>query len=450
MSARISSGQPCHVIPHQWVGKYLKLASVLLVFNVVSALLFISLVDRPVFDDTANLPDVYRYATHKISLDTIRVHKNPTGPASFIWMAAAIRIFKGNGLRDARFAVLFSWLLLGIGIVIGTRYSAYPRLWHAALFVTLAFPHALTATATVLTEGPAMLFAILGLFAWTESVIQPNMTPKIVLLGLIGGLSIGISITCRQYYLALLPAMALFALSNSRVRTSQRKSFWLFHVILSLAVAIFPVALLVVTWKGLSSPGMVSGLSYNNWTSKVGFNSLRPIVASFYIGLYLIPLTLPAIMRMGPVHHTKTLALALLGGIVAAFFRSSLLQPGPLKSLIQFIAQTSTGQCIILGIVGGVTTYNSVALCSLIWQRRAELLSCSPFVLAFLAVIFFITEQVGIGGNIPFYELYVLQIAPFLGMIAFAALPCLTRQRVVALAFLSMVGEILLWRYAFI
>ena len=48
--------------------------------------------------------------------------------------------------------------------------------------------------------------------------------------------------------------------------------------------------------------------------------------------------------------------------------------------------------------------------------------SCAPVVFALLAVVFFIIEEAGAGGNIPLYELYVVQTAPFLGLIAFALL----------------------------
>lgn len=39
------------------------------------------------------------------------------------------------------------------------RYTRFPLLWYAALFfVTLAFPHAVSAEARLLTKGPALLF----------------------------------------------------------------------------------------------------------------------------------------------------------------------------------------------------------------------------------------------------------------------------------------------------
>jgi hypothetical protein len=43
----------------------------------------------------------------------------------------------------------------------------------------------------------------------------------------------------------------------------------------------------------------------------------------------------------------------------------------------------------------------------------------------------------------------VLQLAPFLGVLAFAVLPCLTTGRVLALAGMSVLSHIMLWRFAF-
>jgi hypothetical protein len=89
-----------------------------------------------------------------------------------------------------------------------------------------------------------------------------------------------------------------------------------------------------------------------------------------------------------------------------------------------------------------------VALGSRLLERRAAGHSCDYEIFSFLIVAFFIAEQIGIGGNIPFYELYVLQMAPFLGLIAFGLLPQLTTSRVSAIACLSVISHALLWRHA--
>ena len=94
-----------------------------------------------------------------------------------------------------------------------------------------------------------------------------------------------------------------------------------------------------------------------------------------------------------------------------------------------------------------VTIYNGIASGLLLWEQQAVVLSYPP--MALLTVVFFIVEQFGVGGNIPLYDRYLLQLAPFLGIIAFALLPRLTYARLLALASLSIVSYVMLWRYAF-
>ena len=72
-----------------------------------------------------------------------------------------------------------------------------------------------------------------------------------------------------------------------------------------------------------------------------------------------------------------------------------------------------------------------------------------PAVFSLFIILFFIGEQIGVGGNIPFYERYILQVAPFMGILAFSVLPELPRSRLLSLILLSAASHTLLWRYAF-
>jgi len=232
------------------------LAVFFLILNAISALLFIGFVNHPIYDDAYNLLDVHRYASEGVSVETVRRNVNAPGPTSFLWMAAGVRLLGGNELRAARLAALSSWLVLGAGILIGARHSKFPQLWHSALLVTLVFPHAATASASVLTEGPALLFAMMGVLIWVESVSRPTITLRLVPIAMIGGLFMGIAVTCRQYYLLLLPAAVLVAVIQSRRVRVGESSLWYATVILSLATAMIPVFLLVLTWQGFTSPGV--------------------------------------------------------------------------------------------------------------------------------------------------------------------------------------------------
>ncbi len=303
--------------------------------NLVSAILFIVVVRRPVFDDGYNMFDVHAYASRGISVASVRAQRNAPGPTSFIWMSSLARLIGGDELLDARIAVLFSWLLLGILTLVGARHSAWPQLWYAALLATLIFPHSLTASATALTEGPALMFAIVGVLAWTEYACwqgKPNFAS--LALGIAGGLSIGMAITCRQYYLALLPAAGLLALLRMKDRAPEQRKFWLGSLIVSLAIAVAPVLLMVLTWRGITSPGMAAGTSYDYYQASVGLAWYRPLVVAFYVALYFVPFSYPAMWRMRVAWRWPAILVASLIGMVAVHFRGSLLNMGPLLSLV--------------------------------------------------------------------------------------------------------------------
>lgn len=428
---------------------YQRLAILLLVLNVFSALAFIATVHRPVYDDPNNAPDVQRYAHDGVTLQSIRAHLNPTGPGSFIWMAGGIRLLGGNELRSARLAVLASWLLLSGVLLIGARYSESPELWYAALLTTLVFPHTMTATATLLTEGPSLLAAVSGTLAWTIGIAQLRMTRKGTVLLLGGGLALGLAIICRQYYLALLPAVALVALLEKRKHPFKDDRGWVLAVAGSLALAAIPCFLLILAWKGLSSPSMALGASYNRWKAGVGSNPFRPGIAAFYVSVYLALLIFPEPFRLHKVKRWLLAACALAVGALTAFFRDTVIQPGPLHSFEKIAGAFWHGEFLAVGTVAGLACYSTIAFAMLLWKKRASLLDSPVVLFSLLTVVFFVIEQVGVGGNMPFYDRYVLQLAPFLGIVAFNALPGLKAPRLVVFSFLTLLSHEMLWRYAF-
>jgi hypothetical protein len=432
------------------IRNYRRLTVLLFFLNTLSALLFILFVNHPKYDEEYHLPDVHRYVREGVSANSIRAQINAPGPTAHLWMALAVRIFPGNELRSARAAILVSWLLLGAGIILAaTRYTRFPSFWYAALLVTLAFPHALVATALVMTEGPALLFATMGTLMWVEFLSLPSFNLDRVPVGVAGGVLVGLAITCRQYYLALLPTGLLFALFQWRKRSAQARPLLVLPILLSLAAALPPVLYLVAVWKGLSSPNMASGISYHNWTSTVGANLWRPIITTFYIALYSLPLTFPAMRHVPRQLRWRTLLVAVLGGFGAVHFMSALLQPGPFNSVLGILSRTPRIQSLFFAMIVGATIYNLVAVVSLFWEKRTILFSCPPVVFSMLAIVFFVAEQFGVHGNLPFYDRYVIQLAPFLGIAAFALLPKLSMPRVLALGASSALGQYMLWRYAF-
>jgi len=86
-------------------------------------------------------------------------------------------------------------------------------------------------------------------------------------------------------------------------------------------------------------------------------------------------------------------------------------------------ANGASRQSLFFGLIVGATIYNFVAVGMLFWEQRTILFSCPTVVFSMLAIVFFVAEPLGVQGNIPFYDRYVIQLAPFVRIIAFAIAP---------------------------
>jgi hypothetical protein len=440
-------------IPNHWCyGKKTGPPAVVLLIStcsILSALLFVTLVNRPVYDDVFNIFDVHAYAQNGVTVSSVVAQRNAPGPASFIWMAAGVHLLGDGELRDARVAVLASWVLLAVAtFCVGPR-SGFPQLWYGALLAAMVFPHSATATATLLTEGPALLFAMLGVLAWTEAVSRPKTTSAVFLLGMVGALGMGLATISRQYNLALLPAAAGVGLYQLRWRSSRDRSIFLANIILSLTVAATPLLILVFVWKGITSPSMAAGTSYETYHASVGLNFLRPIVASFCVGFNLIPLTFPA-MLLQSNRRWPALVAAMLIALLATSFRAQIVNIGVLHSVIRTLSRLPIAGTAAFGFIAILVIYNAIAFGLLLWDKRAVVREAPPVMFALLMILFYIGEQLGVGGNIPFYDRYVLPLAPFVGLIVFSVIPKLNLPRVAAFIGMFLFSQVLLWRFVFV
>src|SRR5580693_8899221 len=111
-SGSFSNGVLPDAAEQLWSGKLVRFVIVVFALNVISAALFIGMVNRQVYDEPYNIFDVHNYATRGFSMETLLSHRNPPGPTGFLWMAAGVRLLRGEELRDARIATLTSWILL--------------------------------------------------------------------------------------------------------------------------------------------------------------------------------------------------------------------------------------------------------------------------------------------------------------------------------------------------
>lgn len=419
--------------------------------NLLSSILFIFLVRSPVYDDSFNMFDVVRYAAHGISINTIRGQKNVTGPTSFIWMSLAVHLVNGDALLDARLAVLLSWILSVLLLVLIARHSEWAELWYFGLLAALTFPHTLTASATALTEGPALLFAYAGTSAWIQGFWRRTDLGRTALAWVVpGGLCMGIAVTCRQYFLALLPSAGLLVILLIWRHRSNLKASAYGELMASLAFAALPSFLLVAIWRGITSPSMAAGKSYSNYQAGVGLALFRPVDVAFYVLVYLLPYCFPAMWLVPRNRRWASLFISMVGGFAAAHFRQQLVNPGPLSSFLDTTSRFSVGTFLPFWAIATLAIYNAIAVGQLLWVKRSELRKCFPVVFALSMVLFFVLEQFGVGGNVPFYDRYVLQLAPFLGIVGFWLSPVLTRLRIFVLGGLLVLSHAMLWRYAFV
>ena len=416
---------------------------------VLSALVFMLTVDRPVFDDTANLRDIERYATLGVDAATLGAHVNPAGPLSYVWIAALGEAL-GGGLLGFRLAVLASWLLLGL---LAWRWSVRTTvrapLWVPALAL-LTFAHVPTAMATLLTEGPALLFALGGTLVLLTTLRRAADGRHAGLGFATSGLLLGLAVVARQYYLCLLPAAALSTVWT--LRRAGRAWRGALSPLLGLALALLPIALLYALWGSLTSPGMQQlGSAYTNFDAYVGVNPARVLTAALYLGVYALPLALPALLA----RRRRLLWTCLFGAlVVAGVLRVAGLEvwggagTGPLQSLVSSATRLAgpLGELTFLATVAAGAL--GVASLTLTVTSHGDAVAREPLaLLSALALAFFVLQQIGIGGNIPFYDRYVLQVIAFAGALAAVTLGAPRRWQLALLGASAALGQIMLWRH---
>ena len=407
----------------------LRLLAGLWVAIVVSALLFMVVVPRPVFDDASNLQDVNHYSQDGVTMETIKHQVNPAGPFSYVWIGLNGKLMGGT-LWAFRLVNALSFISLG-GILLwyGMRYSVILM----SICTLLVNPYLPLASATILTEVPSLLALTLGVLLWLEGLadIFADRGEHIgtgslrIAKCIFGGMLLGIAITGRQYYLAILPSMAITFVIYWRRETNGFRTLGEVAVLISAAIAVLPIFALFVLWGGLTPPNTQTNISYSNFTATIGVNLVRPVTALLLIGIYFLPV------------------LALQRDVSVRVLCSVTPKAAIMAVLITILIPQDYLWCIpgttnVCGPIGGLhrlafarspylaLTYNAIVsffgssglflLKRAIWSECTSItqIAVAPFGLSFLT--FFVVEQFFVGGTIPFYERYILQIAPFMGM----------------------------------
>jgi len=159
------------------------------------------------------------------------------------------------------------------------------------------------------------------------------------------------------------------------------------------------------------------------WKAAVGLNLSRPIIVAFYAAVYLVPLRFRDVLFEGFSTPSRT-PHCCSGGVGIAYFSSLFLQPGPLNSLIRFASRLPHGGTVLFALAAGRRTLQrrgrgfpalGSASSALILPSRHFLLVCS--------LLFYCAANRRGWKSSFITDRYVLQLAPFLGVVAFSVLP---------------------------
>jgi len=170
---------------------------------------------------------------------------------------------------------------------------------------------------------------------------------------------------------------------------------------------------------------MHQNISYSNYTAAIGINLLRPINAVLYIGIYMLPvlvfqpnsgIRVPRILVLLALVMAGLLAISVPEGNLWCGPESDA-SCGPIKWLYDILSARSANLARAYnGIGASAGCAGLFLLIRAIWSDRAAIIETPGVVLALAFLAFFLVEQLFVGGNIPFYERYILQIAPMLGL----------------------------------
>jgi len=195
---------------------------------------------------------------------------------------------------------------------------------------------------------------------------------------------------------------------------------------------------------------MSQGQSYQGISAFVGINLSRALITMFYLALYFVPFTINFTLRYSYTQksYLKDIGIAGFGGVLVAVYGDLLLQEGPVNTLTKAAEQyIMFGSTILLGFIGAATFFNAITIVKVIIVRFGEVRDNIPLLFSLSFLLFFVIENAAVGGDINFYERYVLQAAPYIGIVAFFIVRRLTKANIMAIVGMMVVSNLMLWRY---
>jgi len=400
-----------------------------------SSFLFIILSKRLIFDDINNLRDILRYNSEGLTIETIKNHINPAAPLSYIIISLIGTLF-GAKLWSWRLAVLLGWIILYLSLALNKNLQ---KKSNAIFFVITACFYSATASASILTEIYGLVFLTLGIIYYFFLNRKDNNNEIFAFL------FFGLAIICRQYYLCLIPALFFTEFNFKQFKLSNRP----FIVFIKYSLILLPIILLFLLWGGLTSPSLKSFASYTNVNTLVSFNPIRILPPIIYIGIYLGPLYL---IHYGLGKNKKTqLYFLIFASLIAIifvlnndyFYRLGNQEQGtgPLDSIGAKLNNNITLKTFLF------LTYTSGFYFFIYLVNLLKSLINNPFQkFTLFFILFFVLENIGIGGNISFYERYILQLMPVFA-ISLILVNNFKKHLFILLTLTFLIGQLMLWRH---
>jgi hypothetical protein len=372
-------------------------------------------------DEGAGLRDVSRYVADGVTIESLRDHVNAAGPLAFVAMAmsgeAVGDLHLGSRLLSLFAAAASALLMFRIARCIGGSKTAAA----IASALLLVNPYAPLAAGSMLTESFSIMLLLFGVYLWIGAISlegQPTWSPRIWAAALV----LGLSVTSRQYYLAV-----IFALWCTNAWLDLRRFAWresaqvaavaLRHAAFGL-VMVAPIAFLVAIWGGLAPPLLRDGISHPGWDAEIGINLYRPLSAMMLCGLYSLPLAVLLVdrttFRPRPLFTTALLSLCLAAALdLPRLFCDSTQQVtcGPVDAVFSAVATIGLG-APLAAVMLWVAMLCLLAIGKALRPDAGRVLALQIMAVTALAV--FVLEQVFVGGNIPFYDRYIHQVWPLL------------------------------------
>ncbi len=437
-----------------------KLNRAFLVIGFLSSTLFIVSKTGMVFDDVYNSTDINRYLESGVSTSSLEQHSNPAGPLSYVWIAVVSSFMGASQAIGAeakidlqRIAVLLSWVLCFLAVSVLSKSNTI-KLYLFSLPI-MVMPHTQMAMSTLLTEGPAMMFCLVGVMLWIGGLAHRVGSRVGVAKLVVGAFLVGLSIISRQYYLMLLPALGVTALVSYWVnQVSLRVSS---IAIASLAFGVIPLMCLWMLWTGFASPSMQLGTSYAGKTAGVGFAPLRAISCLLYTLIYLAFFSRPLWSSYWSSATIKGKQLSLVSSCLiaalVAIFSDRLFFAGPINSI-----QSKLGTfgeylpSVFIFVIVLIAAFNACVLMKALKESKVALSRSPIFLLSSLVLVFFVLENSLIISEIGFYERYMLQVMPFIGVVTFKLVEesgqNYAAKDYALFTLMFLLSTAMLWRYA--